>query len=107
MKEATRSLTSLVVLGALLSVVLVLWGEYHALFGTWMCLFGLVHVPYRRSLPASNYMVGVFYIISGAVCMLHPGVTFVNPWPMGLVFFAGETAGGIVLYRNRMKESSS
>jgi len=78
-------------------------GAYDLLFGVWMCLYGLVHVNYRLSLPPANYAVGVFYLLSGAVCLLHPGVSFLNPWPMGCVFFLGETAGGWILYRHRLE----
>jgi len=39
----------------------------------------------------------LFYQAAGIACLLAPGITFLNPWPMGLVFFAGETAGGWIL----------
>jgi len=90
--------------GAVLSVALVLHGNLDMLFGTWMCLYGLVHVVYRQSLPASNYGVGLFYMTAGTLCLVTPTVSFLDPWPMGIVFLAGETAGGFVLQRNRRKE---
>jgi hypothetical protein len=31
---------------------------------------------------------------------------FPNPWPMGIVFFIGETAGGMILYLDRRRYSS-
>jgi hypothetical protein len=88
-------------IGAVTSVALVLHGEFSLLFGTWMSLYGLVHVVYRLSLPRANYGVGVFYMVSGAVCLLSPSLTFTNPWPMGLVFFIGESLGGFILWRHR------
>ncbi len=85
--------------GAGLSLALILHGAYDLLFGTWMGLYGLAHMPYRRSLPFANYLVGLFYLACGAILLVWPGVAFTNPYPMGLVFGAGELAGGFVLCR--------
>jgi len=87
-------------IGAVLSLAVILKQQYDFLFGIWMCLYGVTHAAYRRSLPKENYFIGVFYMISGTVCLFLPQVSFTNPWPMGLVFFIGETLGGFVLYRN-------
>lgn len=84
-------------LGAALSLALVLREQYDLLFGAWMGLYGLAHMGYRHSLPAGITAVGLFYQAAGIACLLIPGVDFMNPWPMGLVFFAGETAGGWIL----------
>lgn len=85
--------------GAGLSLALIMHGEYDLLFGTWMCLYGLVHMPYRNSLPFTNYLVGIFYLACGAIMLVWPGLSFTNPYPMGLVFGAGELGGGFVLCR--------
>jgi len=85
--------------GAGLSLALIMHGEYDLLFGTWMCLYGLVHTPYRNSLPFANFLVGIFYLACGAIMLVWPGVSFTNPYPMGLVFGAGELGGGFVLCR--------
>ena len=90
--------------GALVSLALIAHGQYDLLFGVWMTLYGIAHAPYRRTLPRAILAIGAFYVIAGAVCLFHPAVTFVNPWPMGLVFFAGETAGGYVLLKHRLEE---
>lgn len=82
--------------GGLLSAGAVLHAHYDLLFGIWMCCFGVVHGAYRRNLPPANYTVGIFYLAAGAACLAWPGLEFTNPWPMGLVFFAGETAGGAI-----------
>ena len=83
--------------GAILSLALVLHGQYDLLFGTWMCLYGLAHMGYRHSLPGGIIWVGLFYQAAGIVCLLTPNLSFLNPWPMGLVFFVGEAAGGWIL----------
>ena len=67
-------------------------------------------------LPASTLMkllyivgaifisVGVLYLVSGAACLLSPSLEFTNPWPMGLVFFLGESIGGFILYQHRLTD---
>jgi len=84
-------------IGAVLSLALVLRGHYDLLFGVWMCLYGLAHMGYRHSLPGGIFAVGFFYQVAGIACLLVPGINFLNPWPMGLVFFAGESVGGWIL----------
>jgi hypothetical protein len=83
--------------GGVLSLALVLHREFDLLFGVWMGLYGLAQVAYRNSLPKGIYLIGIFYLACGAACLLLPGIVFTNPWPMGAVFFCGETAGGLVL----------
>lgn len=85
--------------GAGLSLALILHGEYDLLFGTWMCLYGIAHLPYRHSLPFANYVIGLCYLLCGAIMLVWPGVSFTNPIPMGIVFGTGELIGGVVLYR--------
>jgi hypothetical protein len=87
-------------MGALLSVVCFMKGYDDIVFGIWMCCYGLAHVSYRNTLPQTNYAVGLFYMLSGAVCLFWPGITFTNPWPMGIVFGIGEMCGGYILHRN-------
>ncbi|MFA5203319.1 MAG: hypothetical protein WC708_02845 [Lentisphaeria bacterium] len=89
--------------GAAFSLACVLRQQYDELFPLWMCVYGLVHVPYRTTLPLGNYLVGLGYLAAGAGCLFWPGLGFTNPWPMGLVFFAGETVGGLILYHNRAR----
>jgi hypothetical protein len=83
--------------GAVVSLALIVKGEFDLLFGVWMCLYGLAQVAYRSSLPKGIYWIGVFYLLSGTVCLLWPGISFMEPWPMGMVFVTGELAGGAVL----------
>jgi hypothetical protein len=90
-------------MGGVFTLVLVLRGHFSLLFGTWMALYGLAQVAYRTSLPRGIYEIGLFYIVCGAACLLHPTLRFTDPLPMGLVFFAGETAGGIILIRDHQR----
>jgi len=91
----------------ILSLTLVVRGHFDLLFGTWMCLYGLVHVPYRLSLPRANYGIGLYYIFCGTVCLLTPLGQFLHPWTMGLVFFIGEVSGGLLLHQHRMVQEET
>lgn len=92
-------------IGAVLSLALVLRAQYDLLFGVWMGLYGLAHMGYRHSLPGGIIAVGLFYQAAGIACLLTPGISFLNPWPMGLVFFAGESVGGWILRSGPVEES--
>ncbi|MCX6997664.1 MAG: hypothetical protein NTV49_11400 [Kiritimatiellaeota bacterium] len=96
-------------LGGLLTLALIRAEATDLLFGVWMACYGLAHLPYRLTLPRANYLLGLGYLACGAALLLAPGVRLLNPWPMGLIFFAGETIGGWVLIqddRNNRKRAS-
>ncbi|MBU0678397.1 MAG: hypothetical protein KJ626_09785 [Verrucomicrobia bacterium] len=84
--------------GAIVTLALILHGLHEYLFGIWMCMFGLTNLASRNVVPRAICVVGLFYIACGALWLFSPRVSFLNPWPMGVVFFAGEWAGGIVLH---------
>jgi hypothetical protein len=84
--------------GGILTLVMILNDQHQFLFGIWMCLFGLTSLASRPVLPKLIWAVGFFYIISGAIYLLSPNKSFLNPWPMGIIFFVGEWFGGIVLH---------
>ncbi len=86
------------IVGGALTVMLALNGVSQCLFGAWMCMFGLTNLASRYVLPRHISYVGVFYVLCGVAWLLMPETTFLNAWPMGLVFFVGEWAGGLVLY---------
>lgn len=86
------------VVGGALTATLIFRGDYDLLFGVWMCMFGLTNLASRHFLPRLISLVGVFYVLCGIGWLLTPHVSFINPWPMGVVFFAGEWAGGLILY---------
>jgi len=82
--------------GGVLTVALISAGQYNFLFGVWMLMYGLAQTTYRSALPRGVYWTGMVYMACGALLAIQP-VTFTNPWPMGIVFFFGELAGGLCL----------
>ncbi|MHC4885989.1 MAG: hypothetical protein ACYTGH_12985 [Planctomycetota bacterium] len=90
--------------GGILSLSMVLRGDFDSLFGIWMCLFGLANMSARMVLPPAVWWVGLFYIAAGAACLLHPASTFTNPWPMGITFCIGELMGGYIFFANQNPE---
>jgi len=89
--------------GGIFTLVAIRIGQVDLLFGIWMCLFGLTCLATRHTLPRSYWMVGVFYITCGTGYLLSPSPSFLNPWPMGLVFFVGELWGGSIFYFSNQK----
>lgn len=100
LKPALDGLPPLLV-GGLISWLLIDHGLTDRLFGVWMCLFGLANVSSRHVLPKLIGALGLYYVACGAICLLVPQVTLLQPWPMGLVFFFGEWAGGIIFHYDR------
>jgi hypothetical protein len=47
--------------------------------------------------PLLQLMGGSGVLAAGVICLLAPGIVFLNPWPMGLIFFTGEMVGGWIL----------
>jgi len=92
------------VVGAVISLALVSRGEYHYLFGIWMCLYGLANLASRHVLPRSIALVGLFYIATGTVCLFFTAISFTNPWPMGIAFFIGEWASGLILHFDQRRK---
>jgi hypothetical protein len=84
--------------GALFTLFLLLRRDVEPLFGVWMCMFGLTNLASRYVLPGAIALVGLFYVMAGALCLLLPGLSFSQPLAMGVVFCVGEWAGGGILY---------
>lgn len=85
------------IVGGLLTLVVLPEGHYDYLFGVWMTLFGLSNIASRHVLPHKMGLVGCFYIACGTFCLFSPTRSFLDPWPMGIVFFIGEFAGGMLI----------
>ena len=90
--------------GAILSISVIINRDYQYLYGIWMCMFGITHLSYRFSLPKVSYAVGIFYILCGTFFLLIEPVEFSNPWPMGIVFCVGEIFGSYAFYQIRRKK---
>jgi hypothetical protein len=103
LKPVKDNLPPLIV-GGVLTLALVLQNLHSWLFPVWMCLFGLSNLATRPVLPRGIVVIGWFYIVAGTLLLLMGPYSFLNPWPMGMIFFAGEWMGGIVLH---FDESSS
>jgi len=93
--------------GALLSLVLIGHGYYHLLMGCWMIFYGLAQVAYRLSLPPGIYRAGLWYMLWGAACLVLPNLSFLNPWPMGVVFLLGEALGAFTLYQQEAADRAA
>lgn len=88
-----------IIVGGVMTYVFIYHQLHEYLFGTWMCLFGLANLASRHVLPQRIWIVGLYYILCGSVCLFYSSnILFLNPWPMGIVFFVGEWAGGIILH---------
>ena len=66
-------------------------------------LFGLFNIASRYAVSDSMIAVGVFYILAGAFVLIWPGISFLNPWPMGIVFCIGECVGGIITHLDQTR----
>ena len=97
LKPVLDTLPPLVV-GAILTMALAHQHMYSWLFPVWMTLFGLANLASRHVLPPAISAIGWFYVIAGSLLLLIGPSSFLNPWPMGIIFFAGEWMGGIVLH---------
>jgi len=95
LKPAMDALPALAA-GGILTVALVSSGQYDLLFGVWMLMYGLAQTTYRTALPRGVYWTGMVYMVCGALLAIQP-IAFTKPWPMGIVFFFGELAGGLCL----------
>jgi hypothetical protein len=87
-----------ILVGGVMTFTFLWHGLPQYLLGIWMSLFGLGNLASRHVLPKRIWMVGVYYILCGSICLVFPNISFPNPWPIGIVFFIGEWAGGIILH---------
>jgi hypothetical protein len=95
-KPAFDALPHLFICG-ILTMALMLQEQHNLLFGVWMSLYGLIHLSCHHVLPKNTVLVGMLYLACGTLGLLN-GIDFLNPWPMGVIFFAGEWAGGIIYH---------
>jgi hypothetical protein len=90
------------VIGAVVTAVFLREGLHDLLFGGWMLAFGLMNIASRHALPRSVWNLGWYYIACGTFyLLLWEQRSFMDPWPMGVVFFIGEIVGGVIFVENR------
>jgi hypothetical protein len=84
--------------GGIFTLTFVTQDFYSWLFPLWMCLYGLANLASRHVLPRGIALIGWFYILAGSTLLVSGVTNFLNPWPMGIIFFAGEWMGGFILH---------
>jgi hypothetical protein len=89
-----------IVVGLMLTMVLFsrapqsLW----MLPGLWQLLFSLGVFSSRRFLPRQIFAVGMWYLVSGLICLaVGSGVSALSPWMMGVPFGIGQLLVAAVL----------
>lgn len=92
--------------GCALTIAMGLRMDCRYLYGVWMCCYGLINLSQADVLPKSIRVLGLYYISCGIVCLVLVNVSFMNPWPMGIVFFIGEWWGGIIFHLNRIPNAN-
>jgi hypothetical protein len=83
--------------GAIISAALIMHQQFNLLMGVWILMYGLAQTTYQGKLPKGVYFTGLVYMACGVMLLLFSATPFTNPWPMGLIFFIGELAGGLCL----------
>jgi len=67
--------------------------------GLWSLLFGLGVFASSRLLPGLVAWVGLYYVVSGCVCLYWgQGENFLAPWKMALCFGVGQLLCAVILY---------
>lgn len=93
--------------GGLLTWVFARDGQQQYFPGAWMLLFGVANCASRHTVPRPIVWIGAFYLVAGAGALLVPRWEgLANPWPMGMVFFAGEWAAGLIMHREAAPRGS-
>lgn len=87
------------VVGGILTAHLLAYGPFAALPGMWATVFGLTHFTAKYSLPRAMRRIGWWYIVCGAALLFRQDDALAEPALPALVFFAGEWAGGWIIFR--------
>ena len=95
------------VVGLMLTVVLerVAPGETWMLPGLWQLAFCLGIFASCRFLPRPMFVVGLWYMVTGLVCLAIGGVDHeLSPWSMGIPFGVGQLLIAVVLKHGNENE---
>lgn len=107
-REAVLDPLLLILTGGAATAALAYEGAFGLLFALWMVFFGFANVAAKRNFSREVALVGYYYVAAGWVFLLVPLFhTFTNPWPMGIVFFVGESAGAYAFYLHNEKNKES
>ena len=92
--------------GALLTVVLVQCapGSLWMLPGLWQIIFSLGVFSSCRFLPRMMVVAGVWYLLSGLVCLSLGDARALSPWAMGIPYGAGQMLVAAVLLLSREEQ---
>jgi len=89
--------------GGLLSIALIIAGQWSLVVGVWAMHYGLANYALRKVLPKPVVYVALYYLSVGAACLIvRP--SFLTPLVMGSIFFVGEVAGGCILHINQNRK---
>lgn len=100
MFSALESFVPAIVAGALVTLVLVrsAGGSLWMLPGLWQLFYGLGIFASCRFLPRQMYIVGVWFLATGALCLTAGiGTRALSPWEMGLPFGIGQLLVAAIL----------
>jgi len=95
-----------IMVGGVLTLAMIMRGQYEHLFGIWMCLFGLANLSARWVMPWAVWVLGLYYVACGTAYLLAGPAAFTNPWPMGIVFFIGEWSGGVIFHYSKKRNAT-
>jgi hypothetical protein len=91
--------------GALITFVLV-WYVPDALWmlpGLWQVIFSLGVFSSCRFLPRPMIAAGVWYLLTGSVCISLGDARAFSPWAMGISYGVGQLLVAVILLRNSRK----
>jgi len=99
-RAAVEQFLPAAVAGGLLTVCLLHAAPASAplLPGLWQILFSLGVFATCRVLPRPVLAVGVWYLLTGLLCIASPGPAL-NPWWMGAPFAVGQAMAAVILWR--------
>ena len=100
LKPALEALAPLA-FGAVLTVSLLMRGQYDYLFGVWMGMYGLANIASRHMMPRLMGIVGVYYLLAATICLAAPVGSFSLPLTMGLTFGVGEITAGLLMCQDK------
>ncbi len=107
LQSALENLLPAVVAGGLVTVALLglapqdLW----LLPGLWHIFFALGVFPSCRFLPRPTFVVGVWYLACGLVCLALAAPTHTNsPWAMGIPYGVGHLLVAAIIHHRRQLE---